>query len=94
MAHAVEQHGISERRASKLVGIERMSYRYEPRPDHNAALREELATLARQKPRWGYRRLHILLEKRGVVATSQRVTGCTGKRAWRCVGCGASVICV
>lgn len=73
MAHAVSQHEISERRACKLVGIERMSYRYEPRPDHNAALREELVNLARQKPRWGYRRLHILLEKRGVVATSQRV---------------------
>lgn len=39
VAHAVGQHGIRERRACKLVGIERMSYRYEPRPDHNAAPR-------------------------------------------------------
>lgn len=73
VAHAVERYGMSERRACKLVGIERMSYRYEPRPDHNAELREELMILARQKPRWGYRRLHILLERRGVIASSQRV---------------------
>lgn len=73
MAHAIKQHGISERRACKLVGIERMSYRYEPQPDRNAALREELVALARQKPRWGYRRLHILLKPRGIVASSQRV---------------------
>lgn len=73
VAHAVEQHGISERRACKLVGVERMSYRYEPRPDHNAALREQLITLARQKPRWGYRRLHALLDRRGVVVSPQRV---------------------
>jgi putative transposase len=45
--------------------VERSSYRYEPRPDRNAQLREELVKLARQKPRYGYRRLHALLERRG-----------------------------
>jgi putative transposase len=35
------------------------------RADHNAELREELVKLARQKPRYGYRRLHVLLSKRG-----------------------------
>ena len=73
MAHVVAKHAISERRACKLVGIERMSYRYEPRPDHNAGLREALVGLARQKPRFGYRRLHVLLDRRGVKASVQRV---------------------
>jgi putative transposase len=59
------EHGITERRACKLLGMDRSSYRYEPRPDRNAALREALITLARQKPRFGYRRLAALLEKRG-----------------------------
>jgi len=45
--------------------VERSSYRYEPQPDRNLALREELVKLARQKPRYGYRRLHALLERRG-----------------------------
>jgi hypothetical protein len=40
--------------ACKLLGVERSSYRYEPRPDSNAELREELVKLARQKPRYGY----------------------------------------
>jgi hypothetical protein len=48
---------LSERTACKLLGVERSSYRYEPRPDRNLALREELVKLARQKPRYGYRRL-------------------------------------
>lgn len=73
MAHAVAEHAISERRACKLVGIERMSYRYEPRPDHNAAPREELVSLARRKPRYGYRRLHALLERQGAAVSLQRV---------------------
>lgn len=34
-------------------------------PDRNAMLREEMVKLARQKPRYGYRRLHAMLERRG-----------------------------
>jgi putative transposase len=58
-------HGLSERQACKLLEVDRSSYRYEPRPDGNAEIREELVSLARQKPRYGYRRLGVLLERRG-----------------------------
>ena len=64
---------MSERRACRLVELDRSSYRYEPRADHNAQLREELVKLARQKPRYGYRRLHVLLSKRGHPASAQRI---------------------
>jgi putative transposase len=64
---------LSERTACKLLGVERSSYRYEPRPDRNIELREALVKLARQKPRYGYRRLHVLLERRGHVANVKRV---------------------
>jgi putative transposase len=69
----MEQFGLSERRACRLVELDRSSYRYEPRADHNAELREELLKVARQKPRYGYRRLHVLLNKRGQLASAQRV---------------------
>ena len=64
---------LSERTACKLLGVERSSYRYEPRPDRNIALREELVKLARQKPRYGYRRLHALLERQGHAVNVKRV---------------------
>jgi putative transposase len=67
------EHGLSERTACKLLEMERTSYRYEPRPDRNAELREELVKLARQKPRYGYRRLHALLSRRGQVVNVKRV---------------------
>ena len=73
VAFACEHLGVSERRACKLIAIDRGSYRYEPRSDHNAALRQELVSLARQKPRYGYRRLHALVTKRGFEASAQRV---------------------
>ena len=65
MAFAQSEHGLSERTACKLLGVERSSYRYETRPDRNAELREEMVKLARQKPRYGYRRLHALLQRSG-----------------------------
>ena len=64
---------LSERTACKLLGVERSSYRYESRPDRNAELRCELVQLARQKPRYGYRRLHALLSRRGYEVTVKRV---------------------
>ena len=73
VAFACEQLGVSERRACKLIAIDRSSYGYEPRPDHNAVLRQELVNLARQKPRYGYRRLHALVTKRRFKASAQRV---------------------
>jgi putative transposase len=73
VAFAIEQFPITERRACKLMGLDRSSYRYEPRSDHNQELRQELVSLARQKPRYGYRRLHALLTRRGFPVSAQRV---------------------
>jgi hypothetical protein len=70
---AMEHFDLSERRTCKLVGLDRSSYRYEPAPDHNGELRQGLVSLARQKPRHGYRRLHALLDRRGFAASPQRV---------------------
>ena len=69
----MKQFGMSERRACRLVELDRSSYRYEPRADHNAQLREELVKLARQKPRYGYRRLQVLLHNQGQLASGQRI---------------------
>ena len=73
VAFTCEQFHVSERRACKLMDVDRSTYRYEPRPDHNAALRQALVALARQKPRYGYRRLHVVLEKRGHAASVMRI---------------------
>ena len=61
----VADHGVSERRACRLLGLDRSSYRYEPQPEQDGKLRQDLVELARQKPRFGYRRLGVLLERRG-----------------------------
>jgi putative transposase len=69
----MDYYALSERHACKLLDMDRSSYRYESRPDHNRLLREELITLARQKPRFGYRRLWALLVKRAHQVNVKRV---------------------
>jgi len=61
---------MSERRACKLLGMDRGSYRYTPR---NVQLRLALVELATQKPRYGYRRLHALLMRRDHPASVMRI---------------------
>ena len=73
VAFAITEYAMSERQACKLVDLDRSSYRYDRRVDHNAELRQELVKLARQKPRYGYRRLHALLSRRGFTASAQRI---------------------
>ena len=73
MAFAQANYSLSERTACKLLEVSRASYRYEPRPDSNAELRVELVKLAGQKPRFGYRRLHVLLTRRGFEVNVKRV---------------------
>jgi putative transposase len=68
-----EQYEVSERRACKLLLLDRTTYRYEPRPDHNAQLREKMTELAKNKPRYGYRRLHVLLERQGEKVSPMRL---------------------
>jgi len=70
---AQQELGLSERRACKLLGLDRSSYRYEAVADPDVELRRKLVELARQKQRYGYRRLHVLLTRRGFVVNVKRV---------------------
>lgn len=45
--------------------MERASFRYRSRRPAQAVLQERLRTLAVERPRWGYRRLHLLLRREG-----------------------------
>jgi putative transposase len=64
--------GVSERRALGLVRLHR-SVRHYQRQRDDGALRERLRTLAAARPRWGYRRLHVLLRREGMHANWKRV---------------------
>jgi putative transposase len=65
---------MSERRACRVIGAHRRTMRYRRRTrDDEPQVRERLRTLAAEHPRWGYRRLHILLEREGMAINRKRV---------------------
>jgi putative transposase len=59
-----QEYAFSERRACGLVMVAVSTYRYEARRCAEP-LRTKLVELAREKPRFGYRRLHVLLRRCG-----------------------------
>jgi len=59
-----EQYAVSERRVCGLLSLAVSSYRYESRQNDDE-LRDRLVQLAREKPRFGYRRLQVLLRRSG-----------------------------
>ena len=69
-----ERYGLSERRACRLVGIGRSTLRYRNRPrSEEEPLRRRLRELAAERPRFGYRRLHVLLRREGVIVNHKRI---------------------
>ena len=64
---------MSERRACRLIGCERMTVRYRSRRLDDPQLRERLRALAHQRRRFGYRRLMIFLRREGFVVNHKRL---------------------
>lgn len=64
--------GLSQRRASGLVGIGRNTLRSHPRVDRDESLRARMKELADRRRRFGCRRLHILLRREALVINHKR----------------------
>lgn len=65
VAHLVEGHGMSERRACQVIGCCRMTMHYEVVRQDDPVLRERLKELAKVRRRFGYRLLHVFLRREG-----------------------------
>ena len=74
-----ERLGVSQRRACEIVGQHRSTQRYGPKDqDPDRDLRAELREFAEHHPRWGYRRAHAVLSRRGWAVNRKKV-----QRLWR-----------
>jgi len=70
---------VSERRACEVVDQPRSTQRYEAQPrDDEAGLTKRMLQLAKERPRFGYRRIGCLLRNEGWQASHTRVY-----RLWR-----------
>ncbi|MGC2161593.1 MAG: IS3 family transposase, partial [Silvibacterium sp.] len=66
VAHLRQTHEASERRACQVIGADRTSIRYRSRKPDDGVVRGRLRELAAIRRRFGYRRLHLLLDREGL----------------------------
>ena len=92
VAHLRTVFEISERRACSIIKADRKMVRYRSRRPPDTALRERLRSLAVERRRFGYRRLFVLLRRKGETSSKNRIYrlyGGTARRRydWERVGC-------
>src|SRR5215813_3301915 len=69
-----EQFHVSQRRVSRALGLARSGLRYTPvRSDSQAALARRIEELAGAHPRFGYRRIWVLLDREGWTVNEKAV---------------------
>ena len=78
--------GLSQRRALCVLAVSRPSFKYKPRADHNARLKERLVEVAR--PGTGYRSAFLALEGEFRPLSKKRVY-----KAWKELGLGLNTKC-
>ena len=69
----IEAFGLSRRKACGLAEVSRSVVEYVSRRPDDGPLRERIHHWAREKPRYGYRRIHVLLRREGNGANRKRV---------------------
>ena len=79
--HKLQSRGLSQRRSCALCGISRSSFAYRPcaeRLQRDKELGQQLHRIARHRPRFGYRRAHDALRRKGQFINQKRV-----RRLWK-----------
>lgn len=64
--HVIEDHGYTQRRACRLIGVDRTAFQYQRTRSSDDAVRLRLRELANERRRFGYRRLAVMLKREGI----------------------------
>ena len=73
VGHLRSAFEVSERRACTVIGAERTSVRYRVRRADDEPIRARLRELASERRRFGYRRLHVLLTREGLIMNHKKL---------------------
>jgi putative transposase len=73
VTHACAVHGVSQRRACEALEIDRSSVRYRSIRAPDLELREAMKAVATERRRFGYRRIHVMLERQGIVMNIKKL---------------------
>ncbi len=66
MKRVIEDHGFPERRACRLIGVDRAAFQYQRLRKGDAIVRARMPELANERRQFGYRSLVIMLKREGL----------------------------
>lgn len=65
VVHLMEIHQVSQRRACDVLRVDRSSMRYQSRRGDDVDLRDAIKRVSRERRRFGYRRIHVMVAREG-----------------------------
>lgn len=73
MSELMAAHGLSQRKACRLLAFDRSVGRYKPKLNEDEGLKSKIISIAHKRKRFGYRRIHIMLKREGLKVNHKRV---------------------
>ena len=73
VAHLMDVHQVSQRRACDVLQIDRSTVRYQSRRGDDADLRDAIKRVSKERRRFGYRRIHVMVAREGFTVNHKKL---------------------
>jgi len=73
VAHLCDEHQVSQRRACNVLQVDRSTVRFQSRRVDDAELRDAIRRVSRERRRFGYRRIHVMIEREGHMVNHKKL---------------------
>lgn len=73
VVHLCQAHGVSQRRACATMQVDRSTMRYQSKRPDDSDLREGIKLVAKERRRFGYRRIQVMLERKGIFMNHKKL---------------------
>lgn len=73
VTYVVQEHGLSERQACRMLKLSRSAYHYQARKVNDEEIQRALSEISDRKPRWGLRKMVAYLKNQGYPWNHKRI---------------------
>jgi len=73
VAHLCDEHRVSQRRACDVLEVDRSMVRYQSVRVDDAELRAAIKRVSRERRRFGYRRIHVMVQREGHMVNHKKL---------------------